>query len=360
MTSINTSDPPKKPHTAPSITTPSIATVGCGYFSRFHHEAWSRLPVKHLGVCDLEKSKAIAFSDEFGVETAFDNFEEMLDKTNPDLVDIILPPEQHLEHIRLALEFHAHVLCQKPFTENTQQAQIAADLGRQAGRLVIVHENFRFQPWYRKIKTLLQEDLLGRIYQAQFKLRPGDGRGPNAYLARQPYFQTMPQFLIRETGIHFVDVFRYLFGEPKSLFADLTRLNPAITGEDAGIFILEFDDQLRAAFDGNRLSDHSARNPRLTLGEMQIEGEKGTLTLNGNGELWFRRHGNDQSHQIACDFYDNGFGGDCVYELQKHVVDCLESGKEPENLASEYVRNLAIQTQIYESSALGKKMHLAS
>ena len=41
----------------------------------------------------------------------------------------------------------------------------------------------------------------------------GDGQGPDAYLARQPYFRTMPRFLLRETGIHFIDTFRFLFGE---------------------------------------------------------------------------------------------------------------------------------------------------
>ena len=34
-----------------------------------------------------------------------------------------------------------------------------------------------------------------------------------AYLERQPYFQTMPRFLVHETAIHLVDVFRFLLGE---------------------------------------------------------------------------------------------------------------------------------------------------
>ena len=38
-------------------------------------------------------------------------------------------------------------------------------------------------------------------------------------------FQKMEQFLIHETGIHLIDVFRFLFGDIKSVFANLSKLN---------------------------------------------------------------------------------------------------------------------------------------
>ncbi len=64
--------------------------------------------------------------------------------------------------------------------------------------------------------------------QAICRLRPGDGQGPEAYLDRQPYFQTMEKFLIHETGVHWVDTFAYLFGPAQSVYAGLRRVNPAI------------------------------------------------------------------------------------------------------------------------------------
>jgi len=82
----------------------------------------------------------------------------------------------------------------------------------------------------------------------------------DAYLERQPYFREMDNFLIHETGVHYIDVFRYLFGEPASLSAELQRLNPAIAGEDSGHFIFYYDNGLRVHFDGNRLLDHAAVN----------------------------------------------------------------------------------------------------
>ena len=96
--------------------------------------------------------------------------------------------------------------------------------------MLVVHENFRFSPWYREIRRLIEDGAIGTVYQASFRLRPGDGQGPAAYLDRQPYFQSMERFLVHETAIHFIDTFRYLLGEPESVYADLQRLNPAILG----------------------------------------------------------------------------------------------------------------------------------
>ena len=137
---------------------------------------------------------------------------------------------------------------------------------------LIVHENFRFQPWHRQTRMMLDEGTLGEVYQISFRMRPGDGQGPDAYLERQPYFQTMERFLVHETAIHFVDVFRYLMGEVVSVYADLTRFNPAIKGEDSGYIVFQFRSGAKGLFDGNRLVDHVAGNRRLTMGDMLIEG----------------------------------------------------------------------------------------
>ncbi len=46
----------------------------------------------------------------------------------------------------------------------------------EAGILLVVHENFRFMPWFRHARRLVEA---GRL--------AGDGQGPEAYLDRQPY-----------------------------------------------------------------------------------------------------------------------------------------------------------------------------
>ncbi|MEC7204614.1 MAG: Gfo/Idh/MocA family oxidoreductase, partial [Pseudomonadota bacterium] len=93
----------------------------------------------------------------------------------------------------------------------------------------------------------------------------------------------MERFLVHETAIHFVDVFRFLMGEVETVYADLTRFNPAIAGEDSGYIVFQFRNGARGLFDGNRLVDHAAENRRLTMGDMLIEGSHAVLRLDGDG-----------------------------------------------------------------------------
>ena len=239
-----------------------------------------------------------------------------------------------------------------------EEAEEIVALARDAGCLLIVHENFRFQPWYREAKRLLVAGELGRIHAVAFRLRPGDGQGPNAYMDRQPYFQTMPRFLIHETGVHFVDTFRYLVGEVSAVTARLRQLNPAIAGEDAGYVVFEFAGGAGGLFDGNRLNDHEADNCRLTMGEMHIEGERAVLRLDGRGRLWLKPHGQaERAHDYV--WRDQGFAGDCVHRLCDHVVEHLLRGGPLENDGATYLANMRIVEAIYRSHAEGRRIVIA-
>ncbi len=334
-----------------------VAAVGAGYFSRFQYRAWNRIPeVALVGICNRTLPAAQAFAREYGIPEAFDDLGRMLDETRPDLLDIITPPETHLAAISEAAARGIDVICQKPFCRTLAEAREAVDIADRARIGVVIHENFRFQPWHREIKRLLDEGRLGRVYQATFRLRPGDGQGERAYLDRQPYFQSMPRLLVHETAIHLIDTFQFMFGDVESVLASLRRLNPVIAGEDAGLIIMEMKSGVRCVFDGNRLADHKARNRRLTMGEMLIEGERGTLTLNGDGELTFRAHGENDEHAIAYYWSDTDFGGDCVHSLQRHIIDNRLGRGRLENSGQDYLANIEIEEAVYVSDAEGRRI----
>ncbi len=336
-----------------------VAAVGTGYFSRFQYRAWTRIPeVTLVGVCNRTLASAQAFAGEFGIPVAEDDLGHMLDRTKPDLLDIITPPETHLVAIRQAAGRKIDVICQKPFCQTLVEAKEAVKIADKAGIQLTVHENFRFQPWYREIKRLLDGGLLGQVYQATFRLRPGDGQGPNAYLDRQPYFQKMPRLLVHETAIHLIDTFRFLFGEVEGVFGALRKLNPVIAGEDAGLIILDMASGVRCLFDGNRLSDHKAGNRRLTMGDMLIEGEKGALGLDGDGCISFRPHGSNDCQGMAYAWDDLDFGGDCVHALQQHVVNSRLGLGSMENTAHDYLANIIIEEAVYSSDAQQRRICL--
>ena len=332
-----------------------VGCVGAGYFSRFHYDAWRRIegaqPVASANR-DITKAQATGLA-------AFDDLRVMLAEVKPDIVDIITPPVTHLDYIRKALEAEPKaIICQKPFCQDLDEAREAANLSEAAGIPVIVHENFRFQPWYRAIKAEIDQGGIGETLQLTFRLRPGDGQGARAYFDRQPYFQKMPRFLVRETAVHWVDTFRFLVGEPLAVFADLRRLNPVIAGEDAGYILFSYAGGVRAMFDGNRLLDHAAENTRCTMGEALIEGSEGTIDLRGDGSVHVRRFGDRVSREVLSPSAHEGFGGDCVYRLQNHVVQAVQGNIEFENIARDYLPVIEAENAIYASAEAGTWVRL--
>ena len=314
--------------------------------------------VEPVAIFNRSEPRATEFVGQYGFKSVYHDFEAMLDNETIDLVDIITPPETHDRFVRAALERDIAVICQKPFTPDYSTASLLVDfIANKQGR-VFIHEDFRFQPWYSKIKSLIEDGEIGEPYQVSFWLRPGDGQGPQAYLDRQPYFQQMPRFLVHETAIHLIDTFRFLFGEVRSVYAQLDRLNPVIAGEDAGIILFEFENGCRGLFDGNRLVDHAANNCRLTMGEMRIEGSAATLNLDGFGSLYLRKKSATAVTSIMYDWNDIDFAGDCVYLTNRHLVDHLTKDTPAMNSAAEYLVNLKIEQAVYQSASSATKIDL--
>ncbi|MEM7423211.1 MAG: Gfo/Idh/MocA family oxidoreductase [Pseudomonadota bacterium] len=325
-----------------------VAVVGAGYFGQFHYDAWSRMQdVEIVALAAPEGGTQTAAR--FAVPAVFSAAADMIEQVRPDLLDITAPPEAHLGIIRAAAPSVPWIICQKPFCGGLAGAEEAIAIAEASDARVLVHENFRFQPWYRAIKAMLDTGRLGDVWQATFRLRPGDGQGPDAYLSRQPYFQKMPRFLVHETAIHWIDTFRYLLGEITAVSADLRRLNPAIAGEDAGVVVMAFASGARALFDGNRLADHEAQNRRLTMGEMEIEGSAATLRLAGDGAIHVREHGRNDWAEHSYQWRDHLFGGDCVSATCRSCLESLRSGEPAETEAAVYIRNVEIVEAVYRS-----------
>lgn len=331
-----------------------VACIGAGYFSQFHYEAWQRIEeIELIGAVDqnIEAAKNTGFP-------AYSSIDDLFEEKAPDIVDIITPPATHFSMIETCLSKDVRlIICQKPFCRSLEEAQTAVELCERAGIALVIHENFRFQPWYRVMKQAADKGMIGDVHQLTFKMRSGDGQGPNAYLDRQPYFQTMERFLMHETGVHWVDTFCFLMGKPVSVYADLRRMNNSISGEDAGYFILAFENGKRALFDGNRHLDHDSQNCRLTFGTCELEGTKGTLSLNGDGVVTLRAFGSTESTVL----YEGptarlGFAGDCVHALQTHAVQSLQGERMFENSGRDYLNVMKLVDAIYLSNEKAQKI----
>ncbi|MEM6311706.1 MAG: Gfo/Idh/MocA family oxidoreductase [Pseudomonadota bacterium] len=333
-----------------------VAVIGLGYFSQFHLTSWIDMAeTQVIAITDLDPARRNWATENFGVPVV-DSVDAALIH-NPQVVDIVAPPRAHAALIRATLAPGRVIICQKPFCISLEEARAVTHEVEAAGARLVIHENFRFQPWHRTIKSVLDSGRIGQVYSARFALRPGDGRGPNAYLDRQPAFQTMPRLLVHETGVHFIDLFCWLFGDATDVYADLRQLNPALQGEDAGTLILTHKSGAQSHFEGNRLADHATDAPRRTMGEMEIIGEGGTLTLNGYGQIHFRPFGAETANLIPLIAQpDDSFGGGCVAALNAHVVAVLTGTGTLENEAKDYLQVIALSDLAYQSDTEGRKL----
>ena len=333
--------------------------VGAGYFSYFQYEAWNRIPeVTVTAFCNRNAERAKPIREKYGIERHYTDYRDMLEKEKPDFVDIITPPSTHLEMCKIAADLGIHVICQKPLTPTFDEAKQIVEYTDKAGVRFMVHENWRFQPWYREIRKLLDAGAVGdKIHSIYFRSRMGDGWGKDAYIPRQPYFRDYPRLLVYENGVHFIDTYRYLCGEIKGVYAVLKKLNSVIAGEDYAAVIFNFENGATGIWDANRYNECNFENPRYTFGELLLDANEGSIRLYLDGRITIQKLGEkEQSHQYH--HKDRAFSGDCCYTTQRHFIDRMLDGKPFETNGHEYLKTLVVQEAIYESASKNTRLNI--
>jgi len=89
---------------------------------------------------------------------------EVLTSPEIDAVAIVTPVWTHFELAKAALENGKHVFVEKPFTSNVAQAEALIELADKKNLKIMVDHTFLFTGAVKKIKQLLKEGLLGKLY----------------------------------------------------------------------------------------------------------------------------------------------------------------------------------------------------
>lgn len=327
------------------------ALIGAGFFAQFHADAWKRIPgIRLAAVADPAAERRQEFAARWGIRSQYGDAAEMLDREAPDFVDIATRPETHLELTRLAAGCGIHVICQKPMAPMFDDCREMVAVCRDAGVRLIIHENWRWQPWYREARRLIDQKRFGPLFHVAFRMRTGDGRGPEPY-GVQPYFREMPRLLIHETLVHFLDTFRYLAGEIESVFCTTRRVNPVILGEDYALIRVRFRSGACGLIDANRISGDVP--PRVAFGEFRLEGQTASLRITPDGDVWITDYGEPEAaHPFVKP--DCGYKGDSVRAVQAHIAECLRSGAAAESEGMEYLKTVAAVEACYRSAESGR------
>ncbi len=318
--------------------------IGCGFFAQFHIEGWRRMPEVELAAAvdpDLERARKAA-------PRAYATAEEMLDAERLDFVDIATRPDSHVALVRLAASRKVAVICQKPMAPGWADAVGMVEAAEAAGIPFMIHENWRWQPWYRALKNLIGRGEIGQPIDYWFHTRRNDGGGPTPY-PHQPYFAGMPRLLIYETLVHHIDTARFLFGDLAAIYAQVRRRNPLIAGEDQALLMLTHAG-ISGIIDGHRFLDPEPDGP--VMGEATVEGEAGVLRVLGTGDIY------RGSEKIWPNDIQEGYRGDSVRATQRHFVECLRTGGPFESGGREYLKTFRAVEAAYESIAESRAIPL--
>ena len=119
--------------------------------------------VELYAVASRDKTNAKQFADKFGFRKAYYDYKLLVQDPQIDIIYISSPVSCHYEHTMMALKNKKHVLCEKPFTVNEQQAKEIIKYAEQEGLFVSDGLWTVFLPLVEDIKQILQEGSIGKI-----------------------------------------------------------------------------------------------------------------------------------------------------------------------------------------------------
>lgn len=197
-----------------------IGCIGAGFIMRdCHLVAYRQAGFNPVAITSLvlEESKQVA--ERHGIPTIHETWQQLVQDENIEIVDIAIPPDKQLEVVRLICK-QKHIkgiLCQKPLAMNLEEAREIVQLCTDAGIKIGVNSNMRYDQSMRALKTILDRGYLGETVLATIDMR--------AIPHWQDFLKKYDRIEILNMGIHHIDVFRYLFGDPEKVTA-LTRSDP--------------------------------------------------------------------------------------------------------------------------------------
>lgn len=126
-------------------------------------------PAHIVGRCSLrglaarDRARARQFAGAHGVEEVFDSYESLIASDEIDLIYNPLPINLHAEWTIRALKAGKHVLCEKPFAMNADEARAMLAAAEKSGKRVIEAFHYRYHPAFQQCLDWIAEGRIGDI-----------------------------------------------------------------------------------------------------------------------------------------------------------------------------------------------------
>ena len=174
---------------------------------------------------------------EFGIPTAFGSYESMLQDPDIDCVYVPLPNHLHAEWIMRVADAGKHILCEKPLTLSSEEAERVAAHCAERGVLVMEAFMYRFHPAWDTVRSLIAGGRIGRVTDVHVwfsfrSTRPTDYRHDASSGGGALY----------DVGCYAVDVIRTLLGDEPAAVHGVARMDREIDVDMTFAALLDYGD----------------------------------------------------------------------------------------------------------------------
>ena len=207
-----------------------IAIIGCGAIANNAHIP-AYLKNKDAEIkwfCDIIPERADAAVKKYNCGKSVYDYHEILDDPEIDAVSVCTPNNVHAPITIDFLNAGKNVLCEKPAARTYNEALTMLNAQHKTGKILNIGVVNRFNNGVNRIKKLIDDGELGRIYQVYVSFRshraiPGIG---GAFTDKE----IAGGGVLIDWGVHFLDIVMYCCGDPKPKTASAEAFS--ILGKD--------------------------------------------------------------------------------------------------------------------------------
>lgn len=121
-----------------------------------------------IGIVDIDEGKLKIIADKFGISNCAlienENFIEHIEWiTKVDAFIVAIPPNKHFEVVKACLMLHKHVLVEKPFVCNIEQAKELVSLAKDLKLILAINFNIQYSKSFMSLERMIQKKELGEI-----------------------------------------------------------------------------------------------------------------------------------------------------------------------------------------------------
>lgn len=192
-----------------------VAVIGTGMIANIAHiPAWKGLAddVEIVATADILEERAQLTAKKHGIPRAYGDWRKMLNEVKPDFVSVCTPNVYHKDPTIAALKVGAHVLCEKPITISTKNAEKMFDVAKAADRELFITQTARFSNRSFAAKEFAASGKLGEMYYAETALYRRRG------IPKWGVFHIMEHNAggpVYDLGVHSLDLLLWVMGNPK-------------------------------------------------------------------------------------------------------------------------------------------------